>query len=252
MIFAILALRGTTITADLYIKVHYNTSSDNRYLGVFADLTETINGVPNTCAIARCGGPIVKSSAEPTGGQEVYYGQISFTCGSQLKLTDILLVWTAAKGECPITLLNNPNGKYCYSNADVPISQPFKAVAKASCGTGNNANIDLIVSGGTGPFTYLWSNGATTEDLSNVPLGTYNVTVTDTGKKDGPNGTGNFCTTTTTITFNGPCCEFFATCNLDATEQVIEGCGIDDLPAPFTNAAAVLNILLLILAVIWY
>ncbi len=41
-----------------------------------------------------------------------------------------------------------------------------------------NGSVDLSVSGGTGPFTFLWSNAATTEDLSALPPGNYSVTVT--------------------------------------------------------------------------
>ena len=42
-------------------------------------------------------------------------------------------------------------------------------------------SIDLTVSGGTGPATYLysWSNGAITQDLTNLSSGTYGVAVTD-------------------------------------------------------------------------
>ncbi len=40
-------------------------------------------------------------------------------------------------------------------------------------------NVDLTMTTGSGNYTYQWSNGATTQDLSNVPSGTYEVLVTD-------------------------------------------------------------------------
>jgi len=49
----------------------------------------------------------------------------------------------------------------------------------ASCNGLNDADIDVVVSGGTAPFTYSWTNGATTQDLNNIGAGTYSVTVTD-------------------------------------------------------------------------
>ena len=39
--------------------------------------------------------------------------------------------------------------------------------------------IDLTVTGGSAPFTYIWSNGATTQDLTCVNPGSYTVQVTD-------------------------------------------------------------------------
>ena len=42
-----------------------------------------------------------------------------------------------------------------------------------------NGSIDLTVTGGTGPFTFAWDNGAVTEDIGGLAANTYNVVVTD-------------------------------------------------------------------------
>jgi len=47
------------------------------------------------------------------------------------------------------------------------------------CNNPNSGSVDLLVSGGSGTYSFLWSNGADTEDLSNVPSGDYTVAVTD-------------------------------------------------------------------------
>ena len=62
------------------------------------------------------------------------------------------------------------------------------------CSNTNIDAIDLSVSGGTSPYNYLWSNGATTQDLSDVPVALYAVTVTD----------ANGCTKTTAATITEP------------------------------------------------
>ncbi|MGE0772239.1 MAG: SprB repeat-containing protein [Cyclobacteriaceae bacterium] len=52
-------------------------------------------------------------------------------------------------------------------------------IANGQCGAEGAFNVNLAVSGGKAPYTFLWSNGATSEDLSNVNTGTYTVLITD-------------------------------------------------------------------------
>lgn len=44
---------------------------------------------------------------------------------------------------------------------------------------GNDGSIDLTVAGGKSPYTFAWSNGESTEDINNLVVGIYSVTVTD-------------------------------------------------------------------------
>ena len=67
---------------------------------------------------------------------------------------------------------------------DVTITEPSILTATAT-GTNNlcfgqsNGTASVLAGGGTAPYSYLWNNGETTEDLSNLVAGIYSVTVTD-------------------------------------------------------------------------
>jgi large repetitive protein len=54
----------------------------------------------------------------------------------------------------------------------------------ATCGE-DNGSIGTALSGGQGPFNYLWSNGMTGSSISNLPGGNYQVTVTDANGCEG-------------------------------------------------------------------
>lgn len=55
----------------------------------------------------------------------------------------------------------------------------LNSLTDAACGNDKSGQIDVSVSGGFAPYTYSWSNLAHTQDLSNVPAGTYTLTVRD-------------------------------------------------------------------------
>ena len=53
------------------------------------------------------------------------------------------------------------------------------AVGNPSCADRADGTLSATLSGGAAPFTYAWSTGATTADVSNLAAGTYTLTVTD-------------------------------------------------------------------------
>jgi gliding motility-associated-like protein len=73
----------------------------------------------------------------------------------------------------------------CSDSIATRINQPAEALTAAiekkdvSCFDGTNGDINLTVTGGTPPYRYNWSNGATEQDLPKIGAGTYTVVVTD-------------------------------------------------------------------------
>lgn len=74
-------------------------------------------------------------------------------------------------------------------NCDVSISFEIKAASAGitvsgssqdpTCQSPNSGKISLNVTGGEAPYSYSWSNGVTSKDLSNVQSGVYQVLVKD-------------------------------------------------------------------------
>lgn len=51
--------------------------------------------------------------------------------------------------------------------------------AVPTTGNDNSGSVSSEVAGGTAPYTWLWNNGATTQQISGLPAGVYSVVITD-------------------------------------------------------------------------
>lgn len=106
------------------------------------------------------------------------------------------LEWSNCYGVGVNSLIANSDGSIVLTNISTSLDSSFcrNHIVKlrgglslyysfsdtSSCdSTTCNADINLNIIGGFSPYTITWSNGETTEDLTNICNGTYGVTVTD-------------------------------------------------------------------------
>lgn len=126
-------------------------------------------------------------------------------------------------GETTSTISSVPAGTYtvtvsdaigCTATDNISFTQINTVANALSCG-----NLDVTVTGANGSnLTYLWSNGATTNVLNNVPAGTYGVTVID------PLG----CTSSSSVSFTQI-----------TTSTQVTGCGDINTNASGSNGTTV-------------
>ena len=101
--------------------------------------------------------------------------------------TGIYSVQVTDDGGCSVSsivIINNWNGP----------SILLAGTQNPSCNGDTDGAIDITAAGGAGSYTYIWSDGSTTEDLIGVIAGTYDVTMQD----------ANGCETTESFTVNNP------------------------------------------------
>ena len=99
-------------------------------------------------------------------------------------------------GVYTVTVTDN-NG--CISIDSAEVTEPLQldmSITKTDvlCNGGNDGSAQALVSGGTLPYTYSWSNGDLDSNNTNLTAGTYTVDVTD----------ANGCTISGSITINEP------------------------------------------------
>jgi hypothetical protein len=87
----------------------------------------------------------------------------------------------------------------CQANGVVTLVQPTALlpnglVTNVNCYGGQSGSVQLAVTGGTGPYSYNWSNAGTVASISNLNAGNFSVTVTD----------ANQCTVTALYTLTQP------------------------------------------------
>ena len=194
-----------------------NPGGSNNTTGVFTNLAPNTYNV-SVSDVNGCG-PVTSSNltiTEPPALTATISAQTNVSCNG---LSNGDATVTAGGGTAPYTYLwsdgqttatatglaaDNYNvtvtdANSCTTTASVTITEPAALAATASvtdvdCNGNANGAIDLTVTGGTTPYSFSWSNGATSEDLDSLITGSYTVTVT------GNNG----CTQTASLTLNEP------------------------------------------------
>ncbi len=177
--------------------------------------------VTATATTATCNG-----DSDGTATANVTGGSGSFTYSWSPGGATTQTITGLAAGAYVITITDSVT--LCTVQATATINEPNElssgiAISNILCLGGETGSLDLTVSGGTFPYTFLWSNGATTEDINELEVGTYSVTITD----------ANGCTASDSATISQPAEPLTAIlisktdiiCDLSFGSFIVEGSG---------------------------
>jgi gliding motility-associated-like protein len=116
-----------------------------------------------------------------TGGTTPY--QYAWTNGSTFVMVETTATISNQNADTYSAVITDANG--CKIPFSAVINGPTAPLAvnavidDVNCFGMADGGIDVSVSGGTGPYTYSWSNGGLGEDILSVVADTYTLTVTD-------------------------------------------------------------------------
>lgn len=141
----------------------------SKVVGQPAVLGTTVSTTSTTCGTATG-----TATATVTGGTSAYTYAWSVS-GAGATISNL------AAGTYRVTVTDN-NG--CTTSASATIASVANLASNTStvnvtCNGGSNGTASVSVTSGNGPFTYVWSSGATTPTATNLAAGTYRVTITD-------------------------------------------------------------------------
>jgi hypothetical protein len=112
--------------------------------------------------------------------------------GEGLKAESFTVTYTICANSCSSAdpycgfLLAYKAGQCVNYGTAIPTYQPMSgqlATTAVRCHGESGGSIALSLSGGAAPYTYQWSNGATTANLEGVAAGTYTLVITDAASK---------------------------------------------------------------------
>ena len=134
------------------------------------------SAMPSAVAVptsTQCGEDSGTVSASVFGGVEPY--TYEWSNGS----TENMITGLAA-GSYSVTVTDDAGCTVTKSATVEGSSSPMVSINKenSTCGE-ENGSVSSTVTSGTAPYTYVWSNGATSANQDNLGAGTYSLTVTD-------------------------------------------------------------------------
>lgn len=150
----------------------------------------SINGVPL--------GAIFSAPASPNIWQQFF---AAWNSGANTSITICIVNQntTASGNDFGLDDISFQQCTYCTATATVTITQPLVLTTTVtstgvSCFGGANGTAGITSTGGTSPYTYLWSDNQATPGASGLIAGSYSVVITD----------NNGCTNTQTVTIAQP------------------------------------------------